>query len=279
MTKKWEMVAFLLIFLPLFMRSSMGLSFSANPSKITGSYTKSRFDLPEIKVTNNDTETIEVFVKTAPLGQDSLGNAIEGDKNYRYSIANYIIINPNERTFTLSPGETFVLHPRVELAPFFNEPNGFALIEVECATLSAKLKAGSSGVLTTGTIGILVLLNFPNFPKKYDFRLKNISIEKRSDKEFRINTFFENTGNYLTEYKGTVNIKNVNGDIVSSLLLKPKSILPEHTVMLYATWFPESLPQDGVIIECEANSNNHITKKLAKLFRVESQNELIEIDR
>ncbi|MGB9561839.1 MAG: hypothetical protein ACPL6C_03395, partial [bacterium] len=71
-TKKRKIAIFIAsILLTVFGRSSLSLSFSVSPSKISSSYTTQSFLLPDIKVTNNDTESIDVSVSVLPLGQDS----------------------------------------------------------------------------------------------------------------------------------------------------------------------------------------------------------------
>jgi len=267
------------IFVALLYENLNAVSFSVEPSKISASYKTKSFKLPEIKVTNTNTEPIEIVVRSAPLGQDSTGSAIEGDSRYRFAIDRFIKIKPEDAEAVIPVGESFSFVPTVEIPDEYEEPNGFALIEVECVTKSAKIKAGTSGVLTTGTIGILVLLDFPQYRKNYGCQIRGVDMIKTGENEFKFVTSIENKGNYMQEFGGSVVVTDKTGNQIAKLLLKPRSILPGYYVNLYSTWTPEDVLNDEIYVEYEVGAKGLTPNKFLQGYKVNSNGKIMRLNK
>jgi len=229
-----------IIYLLLFVASVslFGLSFRVNPGKIEGHYSGKSFYLPEITISNTSDIISEIEITLTPLGQSLTGGPIPEARNKTYCINEYIEINP-KKGIILEPGEIYKITPYVKLPNDYNFAGGYAMINVESMPYSNNAENGQTSIITTGMIGVIVIVNLDN-PEIYAFDMINTSLENEGNNGFTISATVLNKGNTLNKFGGNVEIYDKEGNKITSLMLKSKRILPENAVNLLADWNPKN---------------------------------------
>jgi len=256
---------------------ALALSFQVSPAKINQAYDEREFKLPEIKVKNTSDEIADVVVIMRPLEQDLLGSAIEGSEDYAYSIDKYIRIDEKDKHTTLAPGEEHHFTPTVKLPKNYNAAGGYAMIYVETIPHREGVKKSSTGVLSTGAIGILVLLEFPDNEKTYGFDLMDVNLHKKNEEALEFTATIKNEGNILNEFGGSVEITDKQGNHIASLALKPRRILPDNKVNIYTVWTPATLPQGEIQVTYETGSPETGSKKHSQAFMITSSGQIMKL--
>jgi len=216
--------------------------FVVGPGKIELEIEPGRTKTAEIKVTNRmgDTRLFKLEIEDFTGSRDPRQTVVLlGGERGPYSLKDFISFS--EETFELKDGERATIPVTVSL-PTDVEPGGlFGSVLVSTISKRADGSVGNSASPIVSRIGALFFVKVPGDVNE-DGRLVSLEIAKRNfltDSDAESVTFrllFENNGStYLNPY-GEINVNNMLGETVGTVIIDPWFAMPDSLRLREVSW-------------------------------------------